>query len=92
MSHLKTFLAAYLVRRLLEDFFLESDANLDHSIQVWRVRLVLARMTKISNPEGLRQLQNIEKESRKRLAHSDELTKQISGPCALGSTSQLASR
>jgi hypothetical protein len=50
-SHHKAFLAAHLIRGLLEDFFLESDTNLDHSIQVWRVRLALACKTEISNSE-----------------------------------------
>ena len=51
MSHHKAFLAAHLIRGLLEDFFLESDTNLDHSIQVWRVRLALACKTEISNSD-----------------------------------------
>jgi hypothetical protein len=51
VSHYKTFLVAYLVRRLLKDCFLETYTNVYHSVQVWRIRLILARKTKISNSD-----------------------------------------
>ena len=50
-SQLKTFLTAYFIWRLLENILLEPDTDLDHSVYIWRIGLVRARKTKISNSE-----------------------------------------
>ena len=70
MSHSKTFLAAHLVRRLLEDIFLESDTNLNHAVQVRRIRLILACKTEISNSTKIRSVMKLAHWGRKCKSHS----------------------